>query len=147
MEDRILLWRERSETNDKGCWLWTGALDHQGYGLVYSVPGGGGKLRKRRLHIISFTYFSGKVPAGLELDHLCRVRNCWNPDHLEAVPHHVNTLRGEKASRTHCKFGHLFDEKNTFWRPSGGRRCRACERARSMRRWLAGTIHKKKETK
>jgi hypothetical protein len=49
-----------------------------------------------------------------------------------------NLLRGEtlaaaNSAKTHCKYGHPFNEKNTrIWiRPSGGRSriCRICERA------------------
>lgn len=37
------------------------------------------------------------MPLGLELDHLCRQRDCVNPQHLEAVTHSENTRRGAAA--------------------------------------------------
>jgi hypothetical protein len=35
----------------------------------------------------------GPIPDGLQLDHLCRVRCCVNPNHLEPVTAKENTLR------------------------------------------------------
>lgn len=68
------------------CWIWIGAIDPQGYGS-FSKP-------IRRAHRCSYTLVKGEIPQGLELDHLCRVRRCVNPSHLEAVAHIVNVYRG-----------------------------------------------------
>ena len=46
-------------------------------------------------HRWSYQHHIGPVPEGLVLDHLCRVRHCVNPDHLEPVTSRENTLRGE----------------------------------------------------
>jgi hypothetical protein len=69
------------------CWLWLGPLNRHGYG-IYS---------NKRTHRIAYELLVGAVPRGLELDHLCRVRNCCNPAHLEAVTHQVNAKRGAEA--------------------------------------------------
>ena len=61
------------------CWLWTGRLYKEGYGEFGWNNGHG------RAHRFSYTYYKGKIPNGLVIDHLCRVRSCVNPDHLEAV--------------------------------------------------------------
>jgi hypothetical protein len=54
-------------------------------------------------------------PKGLDVDHLCRVRACCNPDHLEVVTHQVNSLRGDCAGpRPLCPKGHVMDEVNTY---------------------------------
>ena len=74
-----------------GCWLWTGAL-LDGYGIV-KVGGG-----VRRAHRVVFEFERGPIPDGLELDHLCRVRRCVNPDHLEPVTKAEN-IRRERAER------------------------------------------------
>lgn len=110
-----------------GCWLWSGCVNEHGYGLI-GVHG-----RQSRAHRVLFEIFRGAVPDGLVLDHLCRVRCCVNPEHLEPVTNAENLRRGEgisatNARKTHCKHGHPFDEANTYlWRGSV-RVCRTCNR-------------------
>ena len=87
-----------------------------------------------KAHRLSYERNVGPIPDGLELDHLCRRRNCLNPQHLEAVTHQVNMLRsmspaGEHARKTHCPSGHPYDEENTkHYR--GWRYCITCARLR-----------------
>ena len=118
----------------QSCWLWTASLDRKGYARFYvdgnDVP----------VHRFAYELKNGPIPNGLELDHLCRVHNCVNPDHLEAVTHQVNVLRGEtlnaeNAKKTHCSRGHPYDMFNTYPLPNGGRDCRKCQtiRQRSYR--------------
>jgi hypothetical protein len=107
------------------CIIWAGSIDRDGYGRFRNTPA----------HRIAYEESKGPIPSGLVIDHLCRVRNCVNPDHLEAVTIRENTLRGfnppaMNARKTHCVNGHEFDEINTYWRPNGERDCRACIRAR-----------------
>src|SRR3546814_19356891 len=52
-------------------------------------------LRTRQAHRISYELCVGPIPEGMELDHLCRVRRCVNPAHMEPVTHRENVLRGE----------------------------------------------------
>lgn len=78
---------------------------------------------------------NGKVPSGLELDHLCRVRHCVNPDHLEPVTRRENTLRSTSPSavnarKTACDRGHEFTDENTYVH-RGRRVCRTCNRRRA----------------
>ena len=63
------------------CWLWTGAIDGGGYGCFWVVPGS----KQDKAHRIAYELFKRPIPAGLEVGHLCRVRRCVNPEHLEAV--------------------------------------------------------------
>jgi hypothetical protein len=125
---RIKIWRQLSETNEKGCWLWTGAICRKtGYGHA------GFKGKVYTVHSLVFEHYHGTVPLGLELDHLCRIRRCWNPDHLEPVTHKVNCDRGLHywADRTHCERGHEYTSENTRIRIRGKtheRVCRACMR-------------------
>jgi len=82
-----------------GCWIWTGAKDDKGYGKSYDCrKSGQGKPRKA--HQVSYNLLIGEVPAGLELDHLCRIRACVNPYHLEPVTHGVNMERGANTRLT-----------------------------------------------
>lgn len=73
---------------DGPCWIWQRAISGTGYGNAWV----GGRVV--RAHIVVYQRHKGSIPPGLELDHLCRVRSCVNPDHLEPVTHIVNVLRG-----------------------------------------------------
>lgn len=77
--------------------------------------------------------FVGPIPDGLQIDHLCRVRHCVNPAHLEPVTIAENVRRGA-AAQTHCKYGHEYTPENTVIH-HGGRECRTCNRIRSRRRY------------
>ena len=98
-----------------------------------------GTKRNDYVHRIMYRLFRGEIDPELTLDHLCRVRNCVNPDHLEEVTHGENISRGnpswkQNAAKTHCKRGHEFTAENTYrklnWAGSRSRSCRACELAR-----------------
>lgn len=117
-----------------GCWQWTGAITGHGYGNVRWDG------RAMPAHIIVYTLTNGPVPDGLELDHTCHNtdttcpgarnclhRRCVNPDHLEAVTHRTNILRGHtlparNARRTTCIRGHNFDVISD----TGHRSCTTC---------------------
>lgn len=67
-----------------GCWLWTGAVKSSGYG--HSWFNG----RKMAAHRLAWTIWRGPIPDGMEIDHLCHVRHCVNPDHLRLASRLVN---------------------------------------------------------
>lgn len=125
-----------------GCWLWTGYIDQLDYGQFAF----GGKVKKA--HRVSYELHRGPIPLGLEIDHLCRVRCCVNPDHLEAVTRSENIRRGtgpdllrvsrraRAATVTHCPQGHPYDEANTKWISQYKRACRACQSAYQRRHYL-----------
>lgn len=73
-----------------GCWTWTGARMTCGYGTLLAEQNGKTVLA----HRWSYEHFVGPIPAGYDVDHLCRNRACVNPEHLEPVPHAVNVERG-----------------------------------------------------
>lgn len=116
-----------------GCWIWTAAEDGKGYGAFGVAEG-----LTVKAHRFAYEDLAGPVPAGLQLDHLCRNRLCVNPDHLEPVTNRENTIRGLAPStnaarlkaRTHCKYGHEFTAENTRLTREGWRDCRACRRQR-----------------
>lgn len=87
-----------------GCWEWTGSLNiPNGYGRFYRRINGVGRLRLA--HRVSYETFVGPIPAGLEMDHLCRNKPCCNPAHLEPVTRSEN-IRRFVATVTHCPKGH-----------------------------------------
>lgn len=111
------------------CWIWTGSQsvhDFGNYGTLWI----NGKSREY-CHRISYIIHNGKIPSGLQLDHLCRNTLCCNPKHLEAVSCRENVLRGigpaaVRAKATHCVHGHEFSENNTKISKSGHRICISC---------------------
>jgi HNH endonuclease len=117
---------------ESGCLLWTGALT-KGYGVT-SESG-----QNRYVHRVMYEWFVGPIPDGTEIDHLCRVKHCAAPAHLEAVTHAENAQRGEvrlvNGTKTHCPHGHLYDEANTYLN-KGKRSCRQCTYERNKARRL-----------
>lgn len=81
------------EQNENGCWLFTGNTCHKGYGsITVRVPGKKSPTRKRA-HIVVWEAIVGPLEEGLTLDHLCMVKSCCNPDHVEPVTRVVNSQR------------------------------------------------------
>lgn len=134
----------------EGCWLWKGSINAKGYARFWDGA------RLWQAHRWSYEHTIGPIPEGLQLDHLCRVRNCVNPAHLEPVTNRENTLRGlgpaksrERMRRMHgCPSGHPYDEHNTIVRirvQTGlpRRECRACQQARDR---VRGKLRTRKKT-
>lgn len=118
IEDRLL---NSSFVDASGCWLWCLGKNSHGYGRI-TVPG----VRYVEAHVVSYNAFKGEIPEGLELDHLCRVRHCINPNHLEPVTHAEN-MRRSAAAFTHCPNGHAYTPENVYLY-KGSRNCRTCTR-------------------
>jgi hypothetical protein len=128
------------------CWEWTGRRSSRGYGAFdlsarQSAPA----------HRVLYELLVGPIPAGLELDHLCRVRHCVRPDHLEPVTHQENCRRAAQhdawyrpVTRDRCGKGHALTPDN-LWTFPGGRRCRTCA-LEVKRRYKARKKERDRET-
>ena len=99
---------------ETGCWNFTGSLQRSGYGAL------GVDLKTVYAHRYAYERLVGEIPSGLVVDHLCRNRACFNPEHLEVVTQRENVLRGERAGQ----------RVTTYTNPQGYRACRACIRSR-----------------
>lgn len=111
---------------NSGCWLWTGATLSNGYG-TFSPK----QVRGERIYAHRHAYetFVGPIEVGLVIDHLCRVRCCVNPDHLEVVTRGENVRRGNAPSHvarraSRCENGHPLVEGNIIGKAKP--RCWTC---------------------
>lgn len=124
-------WEKVSDGSYEDCWLWTAGRHAAGYG-VFNVANG----QPRRAHRVAYELVIGEIPPGLQLDHLCRVRACVNPWHLEPVTNRVNTVRGvgpqlareRGLAKSHCVNGHPLSGANVRVNAHGHRICRTCKR-------------------
>lgn len=150
-EERV--WKYVNKT--ESCWLWIGTMDTRGYGQIQRSRKDRDAIRlgrSVRAHRAVYEVIKGPIPEGLDLDHLCRVRHCVNPAHLEPVTRKVNILRGEtlpaaNAAKTHCVNGHEFSVENTYLRQYSKngisrvcRRCGADQKAKSKAKIRAAKI-------
>ena len=116
------------------CWVWIGVIDSKGYGVASRS-----KTKKARAHRVFYEAFRGPIPEGLDIDHLCRLRACVNPAHMEPVTRRENVLRGEHPKvlaywNGTCTRGHPMNGENLYISPGGQRQCRECRRRRDRER-------------
>lgn len=90
-------WYKRYTIDENGCWIWTGAMTNSGYGnLTLSEP-----TRKTvSAHCAFYEYYIGPIPAGLQIDHLCRIKRCVNPAYMEPVTRSENARRGDTGKQS-----------------------------------------------
>lgn len=140
------------------CWFWQGTINSESYGVLTI------KNKQFYAHRVSFKEFKGPIPdfppdfrpyisnRSSVLDHtchnmslicpggsLCWHRCCINPFHLNPTCYGQNAknspINGAAyRAQTHCKFGHVYNEANTYITTKGTRRCRMCRRASDKKR-------------
>lgn len=117
-----------------GCWEWLRYVDKAGYGhCAY-------KGKSMGAHRAYYQMHKGEIPAGLQIDHLCRNRKCVNPKHLEAVTKRENFLRGISpaawnARKTTCPKGHPYSYSEVKQKQPIHRGCRKCNRRFQNKRY------------
>jgi hypothetical protein len=130
---------------ETGCWLWIASKRPDGYGQINS-----GRSERTILyaHRVAYELYREPIPDELELDHLCRARNCVNPEHLESVTGSVNIQRGltpiRHAQVKSCPKGHEYTDENMYiysQKSSSGRLvhnriCKECKGNRDKLRYL-----------
>ena len=107
--ERFIAKVEKTET----CWLWLAAKNPKGYGSFDTTYA----------HRWSYEYYKRPIPVGWQIDHLCKVTSCVNPDHLEAVTLDENLRRqhGDRYLNSICIYGHVKSWVN------GRMRCYDCQ--------------------
>lgn len=115
------------------CWIWLLSKNHKGYG-EYGFRG-----VTVACHRFSWVLANGPIPPDLQIDHICRVRHCVNPDHLRLLRPEQNALLSPKhnAFKAYCPAGHPYTPGNTYLkRRSNGfeRVCKLCKSASERRR-------------
>lgn len=133
-EIRVRFWDKIHFPFPSECWEWKAQIQPNGYGRF--------NIHRIALyaHRVAYELAIGSIPDGLVLDHICRNRKCVRPSHLEPVTPKENLLRGERpfiipynSKKTHCKRGHVFNEKNTYYYANGSRICRVCGKLRARK--------------
>ena len=111
------------------CWLWKGHINNSGYGRY-----NGKDFPDTYVHRGFFYLENGYLPKSPNIvGHLCEVRNCVNPKHLTNQTQSDN-VRQYKNRIKSCPKGHEYDEKNTYLRKNGSRKCRECNRLNEARK-------------
>lgn len=128
------------EADADGCWLWTAMVNSRGYAQI-GVTLSPGVTVTRYAHRVAYEATHGPIPDGLVVDHICNVRRCVNPDHLQLLTSQENIDRSQhpmilRRLEDRCVRGHdLSDPAVVYIRPDNGRRaCRKCYRVRYEQR-------------
>lgn len=124
-------WKSVAKGSRESCWIWQAKINNNGYGIFRTGSGAAKTSVHHIAHRYAYELVIGPIPAGLQIDHLCRVRACVNPHHMEPVTPGENTRRAWPARKRYCFYNHEFTEANTYRQP--GTRRRSCLRCRQLR--------------
>jgi HNH endonuclease len=92
------------------CWVWKLAKTPDGYGQVSDSTG-----RWSYAHRVYYEQHFGPIPPDRQIDHLCRMPACVNPDHLEAVTGKENVRRGLSTKLTSAEVAEIRASKERQW--------------------------------
>lgn len=84
-------WTEADTGYDTPCWISTLAKSELGYARERCGDTVG------YAHRHAYERAHGPIPEGMSIDHLCRIRSCVNPAHLEPATQAENVQRGRLA--------------------------------------------------
>lgn len=121
----VVKFMEKVSIQPGGCWIWQGYIQSNGYGFYRHEE-------TSWAHRASYLILRGPIPEGLTIDHLCRVKACVNPDHLEAVTNQVNVQRAKPWTK--CATYHPTEPSRWSNRGDGRRLCLECGRVREQQR-------------
>ena len=121
----------RVTLDENDCWIWSGYIGDHGYGLAWFDG------KTRLVHRLVYRLLVGE-PEGETLDHLCRVRACCRPEHLDPCSRGENTLRGDSIparnlAKERCPQGHEYSHADR----RGWRKCRTCDNRQQRERRAA----------
>lgn len=136
--------RVRPQPN--GCWNFVAARtgdDRGSTGNYYTFQA---KNIRQMAHRVSYELLVGRIPHGLELDHLCRNGRCVRPSHLEPVTVLVNQARGntftaKNLAKVTCAQGHPLNGLDS----NGHRCCKICKRERYLAEYRNRSPERKAE--
>lgn len=116
--------------SESGCWIFMGSLNGHGYGQLRVGSLRDGSRRMTSTHRVVYEHHHGRMPEGMELDHLCRIRCCVRPDHLELVTRQENQRRGMSVAGINARKVACPRCGSAFTVQASGRRyCRPCQDA------------------
>jgi hypothetical protein len=123
VEDRF--WQNVDKRGPDECWEWTVSRCRAGYGQ-FQIDG-----KKQKATRVSMMLANGRYPKE-QACHTCDNPPCVNPKHLFDGTQKENLRDASEQGRlrrqndTLCSNGHTLTPESTYWRPDGGRDCRAC---------------------